>query len=385
MATLFVTGATGVLGGRFLYEMLKNSSDDLYCLVRAENKSHAFERLKEAVSLYDVQGELTSCLYDRLTPVLGDVAKDKLDLNPTVYDRIQQKATKVVHIAGAVSFASLYPQLKMVNVDGTARVIKFCLQADLPMLHISSYSVLGMKMFDKGLTYYEEDFDIGQSFGKVYYPKSKFEGEKLVQQARVKGLKAIVIRPGNIFGDSKTGIYPISTTTVPGLYYDILRTSIVTGLAMNEHVFDMSPSDYIAEGMRVLLNMEEAYGKNFHFTNPDRKKFDELASIITDFGFPIQTLPFEEFIQMFKNKKVLVDGKPYNSGFISLATTFDYLFSKDELEVTIDTSVTQSFLEKEGIYCPKIDKELIGNYLNYCITQKYIPELPNKVSLLNEY
>jgi len=72
--SIFLTGATGVLGGRVLHELLRSTDATIYCLVRAENDELAKERLADTLQIYDVAGESFADFNDRVRPVIGDVS-----------------------------------------------------------------------------------------------------------------------------------------------------------------------------------------------------------------------------------------------------------------------------------------------------------------------
>src|SRR5260221_222434 len=114
--TLFLTGATGVLGGRVLYELLRSTDATIHCLVRAENDEQAKERLAHALQIYDVEGESFADFNDRVKPVIGDVSLPRLGLDIRTYHKVLTGLDCVVHIAANVNLvdtaSSLEPLLR---------------------------------------------------------------------------------------------------------------------------------------------------------------------------------------------------------------------------------------------------------------------------------
>jgi len=53
--SIFVTGSTGFVGGFILHELLKQSSADIYCLVRADNETLGKERILNNLESYDLK------------------------------------------------------------------------------------------------------------------------------------------------------------------------------------------------------------------------------------------------------------------------------------------------------------------------------------------
>jgi len=374
--SLFLTGATGVLGGRVLYELLRSTDATIHCLVRAENDEQAKERLAHALQIYDVEGESFADFNDRVKPVIGDVSLPRLGLDIRTYHKVLTGLDCVVHIAANVNLVDTASSLERINTGGTAHIIELCLEADLPLIYTSTYGVAGMLAFQPGLVFRESDLDVGQDFATHHYARSKFEAEKLIHAAGNRGLRWIITRPGNIFGDSVTGAYPLISLTVTGIYYDIIRTVTTTGLAMfKSDRLDITPVDYVAEAIVALMFEPEAFGKTFHLVNPDVKAFYEVVNLLIDYGYRIRFLPLREYVDLFSKRRVLHQGKAYSSFFTAMARHFEEYFVDNRFRfgATFDIANVQSILEPKGIKCPKINLDLLSSYLEYCIATGYLP------------
>jgi thioester reductase-like protein len=374
--SVFLTGATGVLGGRVLYELLRSTHATIHCLVRAENDELAKERLASTLQIYDVEGESFADFNDRVKPVIGDISLPRLGLDSRTYHKVLTGLDCVVHVAANVNLVDTASSLERINTGGTAQMIDLCLEADLPLIYTSTYAVAGMLAFQPGLVFRESDLDVGQDFATLHYARSKFEAEKLIHAAGNKGLRWVIMRPGNIFGDSVTGAYPLISLTVTGVYYDIIRTVTTTGLAMFQpDRLDITPVDYIAEAIVAVIFEPEAFGKTFHLVNPDVKAFYEVINLLIDYGYRIRFLPLSEFVDLFRKRRVLHQGKAYSSFFTAMARHFEEYFVDNRFRfgATFDIANVQSILEPKGIKCPKINMDLLSNYLEYCIEAGYLP------------
>ena len=381
--SVFLTGATGVLGGRVLYELLRSTDATIHCLVRAENDELARERLANSLQIYDVADDFSRVVNDRVKPVIGDVSLPRLGLDTRAYHKILTGLDCVLHIAANVNLVGNASSLERVNVGGTAQMIELCLKAGLPLVYTSSYAVSGMLGFQQGLVIRESDLDVGQEL-PTDYARSKFEAEKLIHAAGNKGLRWVITRPGNIFGDSVTGAYPLTNPTVTGIYYDIVRTVTTTGLAMFQpDRLDITPVDYVAEATVALIFEPEAFGKTFHLVNPDVKAFYEIVNLLIDYGYRIRFLPLGEYVDLFRNRRVLHQGKAYSSYFTAMARHFEKYFSDARFcfSATFDIANVQSILEPRGISCPKINLDLLSSYLEYCIDAGYLPSPANQGNL----
>ncbi|PHM54824.1 putative peptide synthetase Nrp [Xenorhabdus hominickii] len=71
---ILITGATGVVGGRILLEILTTTDADVYCLIRAENNQQALARLANFLFAYD-QAKQSQNMIHRIIPILGDTTQ----------------------------------------------------------------------------------------------------------------------------------------------------------------------------------------------------------------------------------------------------------------------------------------------------------------------
>ncbi len=382
--SLFLTGATGVLGGRVLYELLRSTNATIHCLVRAGNDELAKERLANALQIYDVANEFSAAFNHRVKPVIGDVSLPRLGLDSRTYHKVLTGLDCVVHIAANVNLLDTPSSLERINTGGTAQMIELCLEANLPLVYTSTYGVAGMLAFQPGLVFRESDLDVGQDFATLHYARSKFEAEKLIHAAGNKGLRWVITRPGNIFGDSVTGAYPLTSLTVTGIYYDIIKTVTTTGLAMFQpDRLDITPVDYIAEAIVALIFEPEAFGKTFHLVNPDVKAFYEIVNLLIEYGYRIRFLPLGEYVDLFRKRRVLHQGKAYSSFFTAMARHFEKYFADHRFHfgATFDIANVQNILEPKGVRCPKINLDLLSSYLEYCIAAGYLPSTAKQGNL----
>lgn len=369
---VLLTGATGVLGSRLLLELIRVQRRKVFCLIRADSVEHAGQRLLRAVAIYAYRTPLESEEMARIIPVVGDLTAPDLGLEPRVYRQILTSVAQVINVAANVNLAGMYPELEKINVSGVRRIVAFCQKAQVPLLHTSSYSVAGMKAFDASVTYHETDYDIGQTFDLYFYPRSKFEGERVVRDAGAQGLDFTIARPGNIFGDSETGAYPLQGTTISGIYYSILKTVADTGITLFSDAWaDVTPVDYVAKALAVM-SREPFTGQTYHLLNPDRKSFFHLTNNVVDCGYRIKTFPIRDFFDLFKTGRVKVDGAPYVSEFANMGAVFRSYFETMQMKAHYATRQTVDYLGSRGVVCARNDKDLMATYLNYCIEQHYL-------------
>ena len=171
-----VTGATGFLGRAVAEE-----------LVRRKAQVHA-------LVLHD--DPYTDLLPKEVRTVIGDVC-DKSSLSDFFADA--DSRTCVIHCAGIVSVASRPgPRLYQVNVGGTWKVLRQCMEHDVgKMVYISSVHAIPEK--PKGCII-SEDCEFSPGLVDGDYAKSKAAATELVFDAAERGLNASIVFPSGIIG-----------------------------------------------------------------------------------------------------------------------------------------------------------------------------------------
>jgi dihydroflavonol-4-reductase len=171
-----VTGATGFLGRAVAEE-----------LVRRKAQVHA-------LVLHD--DPYTDLLPKEVRTVIGDVC-DKGSLSDFFADA--DSRTCVIHCAGIVSVASRPgPRLYQVNVGGTWKVLRQCMEHDVgKMVYVSSVHAIPEK--PKGCII-SEDCEFSPGLVDGDYAKSKAAATELVFDAAERGLNASIVFPSGIIG-----------------------------------------------------------------------------------------------------------------------------------------------------------------------------------------
>ncbi|MEA2398152.1 MAG: hypothetical protein QOK25_1708 [Thermoleophilaceae bacterium] len=257
---LFLTGATGFLGGQILARYLERTDRRVYALVRAANEAEATERLGGAIAaIYgspDAYGQ-------RLTAVPGDMSLPAFGAASGKLDEIADEVTEVVHAAASVSFADPLDVARGINVEGTRNSLAFaerCLERGglRAFLYVSTTYVAGMH----DARFEESDLDVGQSF-RNSYEQSKFEAERLVRE-RTDRLPVRIFRPSIVVGERSSGWTP----TFNVLYYPLklfargLNAPIVP--VRRDTVVDAVPVDFVADGFFELAQLPDPSGETLH-------------------------------------------------------------------------------------------------------------------------
>lgn len=181
---IFMTGATGFLGGRLARELIARGHK-LCVLARTPEKVKAMFAQDELRSIDVLAGDLTA-------PLLG-ADSSFIDKNIHSFDL-------VLHMAALVKFdEELREELFETNLTGTKQALALAKALNSPrFFHVSTAYTLGVKEIGDE-TLYETD----QAFLNPY-EESKAHAEAEVWAAR-KEIDVSIFRPAIIVGDSKTG------------------------------------------------------------------------------------------------------------------------------------------------------------------------------------
>lgn len=168
--TVLVTGATGLVGGGVLRQML---ADDLGL--------EAFALIRDDSGWKRQAGEL-GVLAERVVPVRGDVTLPHLGLEPLLRRRVELQTTAIVHAAADTSFSRTLERSLAVNAIGTDHVVGLaqdCQRLDR-LSFVSTAFVAGRAT---GLI---SERDNGSTAGWVNaYEESKYEAESIVRASNL--------------------------------------------------------------------------------------------------------------------------------------------------------------------------------------------------------
>lgn len=170
--TVFLTGATGLLGSHLLKELV-----------------HQNKKIK---ALY--RSEIPNG-FDSVEWIKGNI------FDVVLLDEIFENVQQVYHCAGIVSFNPKQKNdLFKTNVEGTANIVNACLNNNVEkLLHVSSVSAIGRMRQN---TLINEDMQWSEETNNSVYGESKYLAEMEVWRGIAEGLNAVIINPSIILGAS---------------------------------------------------------------------------------------------------------------------------------------------------------------------------------------
>ncbi len=179
---VLVTGASGFLGGALVRRLTEEGHQ-----VRIIARSHSnFEEIKDL----------------KLEVLAGDI------VNLESLQKACQGMDSVFHLAGLIAYSKeARKDMQLINVDGTANVIKACeTQSVRRLVHVSSVAAVGSSFDGKTPLDENSKFNLGELH--LGYFDTKRDAELLVKAAADRGtLDAVIVNPSTIYGpaDARKG------------------------------------------------------------------------------------------------------------------------------------------------------------------------------------
>jgi len=123
------------------------------------------------------------------------------------------------------------------------------------------------------------------------YSQTKFIADKLVRQAISRGYPAIVIRPADIAGHSKTGALN-ETDMVVRLISGIIQLNKAP-LIDKDTIYDITPVDFVSKSICELCKQPNSMGNVFNIVNPvGSPPFNTILKYIQSFGYKLEYIDF---------------------------------------------------------------------------------------------
>ena len=244
--TILMTGATGLIGGAVLRNLLAKPGAvrRVYVLVRDLRAWNA-----RASSLPD-RGHAT-------VGITGDITLPGLGLDANVRAELARSVTMVIHAAADTSFSQTLECARAINTAGTANVLALAggMQALRRFVQVSTAFVAG------AVTGRIPERDNGTPASWVNaYEQSKHEAEQLVRDA---GLEWLILRPSTVVCDSPNGgISQINAVhRALRLYYHGLA-SMIPGDESSP--VDVVHGAYVARAIADLAGRPDSAGETYH-------------------------------------------------------------------------------------------------------------------------
>ncbi len=359
---ILLTGATGFVGAFLLHDLLKMTSAQVYCLLRADDLERGFLRLKHNLDAYSLWDESFS---DRINPILGDLGEPQFNLTDQEFENLANQLDVIYHNGAMVNFVYPYQVHKASNVLGTQEVLRLASRIKLKPVHfVSTLSIMYSGGRNDGRIFREnEDLDqVGAPFGG--YAQSKWVAEKLVAQAGSRGIPYAIYRPGLVSGHSVTGAWNIEN-----LITSMTRACVLLGSVPDLDVMvNIVPVDFVSAAIVHLSKDPENLGRVYHLDNPEPLHFSKLADWLVAQGFNARKVSFNDWrAELFQQVTHLP-----SDGWAPYLPLIEEVEEEQVFMPEFDLRNTLAGLEGSGIHCHPVDGQLFSTYMKYFIPRGFL-------------
>uniref|UniRef100_A0A6B2KWQ6 Carrier domain-containing protein n=1 Tax=Arcella intermedia TaxID=1963864 RepID=A0A6B2KWQ6_9EUKA len=360
--SVFLTGSTGFLGAYLLSSLLTTYPDvSVYCLVRADSMGAAKSRIEATLSAYNLHPPM-----NKLIPVMGDLSKEFLGVEPGLLAELAQTVDAVLHNGAMVHWLHSYERLRAINVKGTEELLKFSCTGKLKFFHyVSTTNVYDADQNRKKSIVLENEVGNDTNGLSGGYTQTKWVAEKLVLKANERGIPCKVYRPSYITGDTVNGIW-----NSDDFLCRFIKGCIQIGLAPNLKgvPLDVSPVDYVADTIIYSLMNNSNFGDlcNFNVVQDDLYSYDAWFECVKGYGYPLEVAEYPKWREVVLSRESDADFslKPF-------LNFFSESWSSSLKGPKYDTANTLKLLKNTNIKNSTMDK-LMDKYFSYFIQCGFI-------------
>ncbi len=170
---VFITGATGFLGGELLVTLSKKKEvNKIYCLVRSISEADANARIEHIFELHEDYLDK-----NKIIPVIGNLSDEQL-LDSLIKNPALNDVDVIIHSAANTSFSKIYDDLvEKVNIDGLNQILLWAKQLKNleTFLYIGTATICGKDI--KNRVVYEDESPNLNANHLVKYTYTKMIGE----------------------------------------------------------------------------------------------------------------------------------------------------------------------------------------------------------------
>ena len=324
VGNLLLTGATGFLGIHILKRFLENSDAKVWCLVRGRDNS-AQGKLKRMLYYY-FENDYSELFGKRIFVINASV---------TSTDWFAQldgcRIDTVINCAALVKHFSDTDDIERVNTGGVRNLIELCKKHGSMLVQVSTGSVAGDRVNgypgkDKCLD--ERSFYFGQTIDNDYV-KSKFLAEGYVLEAIKDGLRAKIMRVGNLAPRSSDGEFQINF--VSNGFMGRLRAYLVIGAypySMMGYPVELAPIDETSDAILRLCTTEDRCCI-FHPFNNHYIPLGDIILRMKQMGLDIKLCDDEEFERCVK----AVQGDKKKAALLTALLAYETMDSGKKVEM----------------------------------------------------
>ena len=358
---ILLTGVTGFLGIHVLEYLINNSNFNVYCIIRSKDNKNPMERLIDRLNYY-FDGKYINLINERIFILESNITSHYFDMSKEDYNKLGSIISRVIHCAADVRHYGNYHLSEKINIQATDNIIRFCLDFNILLNHVSTMTVSGYGLVNveyDGI-FDEEKFYINQNYKDNIYVKTKFIAEEEIYRASKNGLIANIYRIGNLtnrFSDCKFQFNSYENGFLNKL--KAIKNLGMLPMDLKNYELEFTPVDICADAIvKLSVSNNKDYNINvFHLYNNNYVPMNIITNLFEENNIHINYLENEDFE---KNLATILANSKATPGFLEyfssneLPNLTNNLFSNDS---------TLKILNLLGFSWPKITKEYINNII----------------------
>ena len=365
---VLITGATGFLGIHIVEEFLRNSTCNIYCIIREEPGMTSRLKLHQKLNYY-FGSQYDDLIDKRLFAITGDILKPGFGLDQGKLLEVANSVDIIINSAARVAHYGNYKDFCDSNVKSVKFIIDFCKQFGITLFHISTTGVAGTKLdlsypsFKKKIknTFDESSLYVGQVLDNVY-TRSKFDAEHNVLNAISEGLNAYILRMGNLMPRYYDGVF--QENILDNAFINRLLTFIQLGIIPDnilKQTLEFTPVDFAARSVFKIVTNRNSKNRVFHLFDYHTVSINRYLRILKECGFAVQALPEVEFK---KQIDLILHNEDTKNILNNLINDFDknlHLSYKPDIIIVSKFSIR--YLRRLCFKWPKITHRYLTNFI----------------------
>lgn len=362
---VLLTGATGFIGAYILKALLEKTKCTIYCLIRGEEIK---KRLEENLIFYFGK-KFWELHQSRIILIQGDLMKDNLGMDDEQYHELRSKIDVVYNCAAKVVHYGLYEEFEEINVNGTKRLLEFCLSQKKPAFYQFSSTRVLDDFETKKYKLFTEDTMADACESKEFYALSKIHAERLVLEYRKKGVNGNIIRIGTVVSEYDTGKF--QKNMQDNAFYMVMRAFLRLGMfpEIETDIIDLSYVDYTAEAIVNLSFLHEMQNQTYHVYNYDKLSEISFYHLLKEqLPEEIKLVDFDSFYEKVCDD--YLSGENETDIDILLVHAGAYVSLNGDLTM-IGADKTRQLLEWTGFEWPTDNKKAVQKLLKYGLDTGY--------------
>jgi thioester reductase-like protein len=261
---ILITGGSGFIGSALLPMLVRDNSVDKITLLLRPSATHtANDRVESLIDKTFLPSE-RYLARSKIVAAAGDLTAEDLGLDEPTKTRLLRDCTHILHIGASTDFGAPIEESRLINVEGTKRLLAFAVTARvLGKLTRFDYVSTAFVAGTKPGRVTEDELIRNQAFANAY-EQSKFEAEILVREHH-KTLPTTIYRPSIVVGDSRNGYTPHFKV----LYWplQLLSRNILPFIPCSRAArLDIVPVDFVATSMYKGIMASESIGRTIYLT-----------------------------------------------------------------------------------------------------------------------